>query len=94
MSDTTESASHRRERSRDLTGLGRLEADVLRDLAVKGLLEQDRSHAASVYRPKATDEEVARGILDTLVDKIMGAARAADLLPAAVLRLTFRWRRP
>jgi hypothetical protein len=28
-----------------------------------------------VYRSKVTDEEVARGILDTLVDKIMGGRR-------------------
>jgi len=48
---------------------------VLRNLAVKGLLEQDKSQSAYVYRPKVTDEEVARGILDTLVDKIMGGRR-------------------
>lgn len=98
----------RRSRSRDLTGLGWLEAEilrivwdhgevtvrdvyeelrerrriayttvmsVLRNLAAKGLLEQDKSQAAYVYRPKVTDEEVARGILDTLVDKIMGGRR-------------------
>jgi predicted transcriptional regulator len=105
MSDPKSSAWQRRERSRDLTGLGWLEADVLRvvwdkgevtvrdvyealreqrriayttvmsvlrNLAAKGLLEQDRTQAAYVYRPKVTDEEVARGILDALVDKIMG----------------------
>jgi predicted transcriptional regulator len=105
MSDPKSSAWQRRERSRDLTGLGWLEADVLRvvwdkgevtvrdvyeslreqrriayttvmsvlrNLAAKGLLEQDRTKAAYVYRPKVTDEEVARGILDALVDKIMG----------------------
>ena len=99
----------RRDRSRDLTGLGWLEAEilrvvwdhgevtvrdvyeelrerrriayttvmsVLRNLAGKGLLEQDRSSAAYVYRPKVTDEQVARGILDALVDKIMGGNRA------------------
>src|SRR5660397_16374 len=108
MSDTKPSAWRRRERSRDLTGLGWLEADVLRvvwdngdvtvrdvyerlrenrriayttvmsvlrNLAAKGLLEQDKSQAAYVYRAKVTDEEVARGILDTLVDKIMGGRR-------------------
>ena len=108
MSDTKPSAWQRRERSRDLTGLGWLEADVLRvvwdkgevtvrdvyealrehrriayttvmsvlrNLAAKGLLEQDRSQAAYVYRPRVTDEEVARGILDALVDKIMGGRR-------------------
>ena len=108
MSDPNSSAWHRRERSRDLTGLGWLEADVLRvvwdrgevtvrdvyedlreqrriayttvmsvlrNLAAKGLLEQDRSQAAYVYRPRVTDEEVARGILDALVDKIMGGRR-------------------
>ena len=48
---------------------------VLRNLAAKGLLEQDKSQAAYVYRPKVTDEEVARGILDALVDKIMGGRR-------------------
>ena len=105
MSEPSSSAWQRRERSRDLTGLGWLEADVLRvvwdngevtvrdvyealreqrriayttvmsvlrNLAAKGLLEQDRTKAAYVYRPKVTDEEVARGILDALVDKIMG----------------------
>jgi predicted transcriptional regulator len=48
---------------------------VLRNLAAKGLLEQDKSAAAYVYRPKVTDEQVARGILDALVDKIMGGDR-------------------
>lgn len=108
MSDRTPSAWRRRERSRDLTGLGWLEADVLRvvwdngavtvrdvyehlresrriayttvmsvlrNLAVKGLLEQDKSRDAYVDRPRVTDEEVARGILDVLVDKIMGGRR-------------------
>ncbi len=108
MSDPAPSAWRRRERSRDLTGLGWLEADVLRvvwdngdvtvrdvyedlranrriayttvmsvlrNLAVKGLLEQDNSQAAYVYRPKVTDEEVARGILDVHVEKIMGGRR-------------------
>jgi len=108
VSDTTRSAWRRRERSRGLNGLGRLEADVLRvvwdngdvtvrdvyehlresrriacttvmsvlrNLTVKGLLEQDKSRAAYVCRPRVTDEEVARGILDTLVDKIMGGRR-------------------
>ena len=108
MSDEKPQAWHRRDHSRDLTGLGWLEADVLRvvwdkgevtvrdvyeelrqnrriayttvmsvlrNLAAKGLLEQDKSAAAYVYRPKVTDEEVARGILDALVDKIMGGNR-------------------
>jgi BlaI family transcriptional regulator, penicillinase repressor len=108
MSDVNSSAWRRRDRSRDLTGLGWLEADVLRvvwdkgevtvrdvyeelrqnrriayttvmsvlrNLAAKGLLEQDKTQAAYVYRPKVTDEEVARGILDALVDKIMGGRR-------------------
>ncbi len=48
---------------------------VLRNLAAKGLLEQDKSRAAYEYRPKVTDEEGARGILDALVDKIMGGRR-------------------
>jgi predicted transcriptional regulator len=92
-------------RARDLTGLGWLEAEilrvvwdkhqvtvrdvyeelrlrrriayttvmsVLRNLAAKGLLEQDKSSAAYIYTPSVSDEEVARGILDVLVDKIMG----------------------
>jgi predicted transcriptional regulator len=92
-------------RSRDLTGLGWLEAEilrivwdkgevtvrdayeeirlrrriayttvmsVLRNLAAKALLEQDKTNSAYVYRPAVTDEEVARGILDAVVDKIMG----------------------
>jgi predicted transcriptional regulator len=108
MSDAKPTAWRRRDRSRDLTGLGWLEADVmrvvwdngdvtvrdvyeqlrenrriayttvmsvLRNLAVKGLLEQDKSKAAYVYRPRVTDEEVARGILDALVEKIMGGRR-------------------
>ena len=108
MSDEKSSAWRRRERSRDLTGLGWLEADVLRvvwdkgdvtvrdvyeelrekrhiayttvmsvlrNLAAKGLLGQDRSTAAYVYHPLVTDEEVARGILDAVVDKIMGGRR-------------------
>lgn len=98
----------RRSRSRDLTGLGWLEAEilrivwdhgdvtvrdvyeelrgrrriayttvmsVLRNLASKDLLEQDKGQAAYVYRPRVTDVEVARGILDTVVEKIMGGRR-------------------
>jgi predicted transcriptional regulator len=108
MSDDKPQAWQRRDHSRDLTGLGWLEADVLRvvwdkgevtvrdvyeelrenrriayttvmsvlrNLAAKGLLEQDKSAAAYVSRPKVTDEQVARGILDALVDKIMGGNR-------------------
>ncbi len=108
MSDEKSQAWQRRDHSRDLTGLGWLEADVLRvvwdkgevtvrdvyedlrenrriayttvmsvlrNLAAKGLLEQDKSAAVYVYRPKVTDEQVARGILDALVDKIMGGNR-------------------
>ena len=108
MSDVSSSSWRRRDRSRDLTGLGWLEADVLRvvwdrgevtvrdvyeemrqsrriayttvmsvlrNLAAKGLLDQDKGQTAYVYRPKVTDEEVARGILDALVDKIMGGRR-------------------
>jgi predicted transcriptional regulator len=98
----------RRSRSRDLTGLGWLEAEilrivwdrgdvtvrdvyeelrerrriayttvmsVLRNLAAKDLLEQDKAQAAYVYRPLVTDIEVARGILDAVVDKIMSGRR-------------------
>ena len=105
MSDENPQAWRRRDHSRDLTGLGWLEADVLRvvwdkgevtvrdvyedlranrriayttvmsvlrNLAAKGLLEQDKSQSAYVYRPRVTDEQVAEGILDALVDKIMG----------------------
>jgi len=108
VSEERSSAWRRRERSRDLTGLGWLEADilrvvwdtgevtvrdvyerlredrsiayttvmsVLRNLAAKGLLAQDKSAAAYMYRPLVTDEEVARGILDAVVDKIMGGRR-------------------
>jgi predicted transcriptional regulator len=107
VSEERSSAWRRRERSRDLTGLGWLEADVLRvvwdtgevtvrdvyerlredrtiayttgmsvlrNLAAKGLLSQDKS-AAYMYRPLVTDEEVARGIRDAGVDKIMGGSR-------------------
>jgi predicted transcriptional regulator len=105
MADEKSQVWHRRDHSRDLTGLGWLEADVLRvvwdrgevtvrevyevlletrsiayttvmsvlrNLSAKGLLEQDRSRAAYVYRPTFTDEQVARGILDAVVDNIMG----------------------
>ncbi len=98
----------RRNRSRDLTGLGWLEAEVLRivwdegqvtvrdvyetlrerrriayttvmsvlrNLAAKDLLEQDKSSSAYVYRPRVSDIEVARGILDALVEQIMGGRR-------------------
>jgi BlaI family transcriptional regulator, penicillinase repressor len=104
MSDATPKWQ-RKSRGRDLSGLGWLEAEilrivwdkrqvtvrdvyeelrlrrriayttvmsVLRNLAAKGLLEQDKSAAAYIYTPSVTDEEVARGILDALVDKIMG----------------------
>jgi predicted transcriptional regulator len=102
----------RKGRSRDLTGLGWLEAEVmrivwdkgevtvrdvyeemrlrrriayttvmsvLRNLAGKALLEQDKANAAYVYRPTVSDVEVARGILDAVVDKIMGG-RAEPLI--------------
>lgn len=92
-------------RSRDLTGLGGLEAEVLRvvwdkgdvtvrdvyeelrlrrriayttvmsvlrNLSAKGLLLQDTSKPAYVYRAAVRDEEVARGILQAVVEKIMG----------------------
>jgi len=95
----------RKGRSRDLTGLGWLEAEilrivwdkgdvtvrdvyeelrlrrriayttvmsVLRNLTAKGLLEQDKSNSAYVYRATVGDEEVARGILAAVVEKIMG----------------------
>jgi len=112
MPNTKPSVWRRRDRSRDLTGLGWLEADVLRvvwdkgdvtvrdvyeelreqrriayttvmsvlrNLAAKGLLEQDKSQSAYAYRPRVTDEEVARGILDAVVDKIM-AGRTEPLI--------------
>lgn len=108
MPDTKPLAWSRREHSRDLSGIGWLEADVLRvvwdagevtvrdayerlladrriayttvmsvlrNLAAKGLLTQDRSQTAHVYRPRVTDEEVARGILDAVVAKIMAGRR-------------------
>ena len=95
----------RKGRSRDLTGLGWLEAEilrivwdkgevtvrdvyeelrlrrriayttvmsVLRNLAAKGLLVQDKSKPAYIYTPAVGDVEVAHAILDALVDKIMG----------------------
>jgi predicted transcriptional regulator len=95
----------RQGRSRDLTGIGWLEAEilrivwdkhevtvrdvyeelrlrrriayttamsVLRNLSAKGLLIQDTSKAAYVYKLAVSDEEVARGILDALVDRVMG----------------------
>jgi predicted transcriptional regulator len=95
----------RKGRSRDLTGLGWLEAkilrivwdkgqvtvrdvyeelrlrrriayttvmSVLRNLAAKGLLIQDKSKPAYIYTPAVEDIEVAHAILDALVDKIMG----------------------
>jgi len=98
----------RRSRSRDLTGLGWLEAEVLRivwdrgevtvrdvyeelrerrriayttvmsvlrNLTAKELLDQDKSRAAYVYRARVSDIEVARGILDAVVDEIMGGRR-------------------
>ena len=104
MTGTTTSW-RRPERGRDLTGLGCLEAEimrivwdkgevtvrdvyeelrlrrriayttvmsVLRNLSVKGLLEQDKSAAAYVYRATVSDRDVAVGILATVVDTIMG----------------------
>jgi len=95
----------RKGRSRDLTGLGWLEAEilrivwdkgqvtvrdvyeelrlrrriayttvmsVLRNLAAKSLLEQDKSKPAYLYAPAVSDIEVAEAILDALVEKIMG----------------------
>jgi predicted transcriptional regulator len=91
--------------TRDLTGLGWLEAEilrivwdkqtatvrdvyeelrlrrriayttvmsVLRNLAAKGLLIQDKSKPAYVYTAAVSDVAVAERILDALVDKIMG----------------------
>lgn len=108
MSDVRPTTWQRRDHSRDLTGLGWLEADVLRivwdkgdvtvrdvyeelrrsrriayttvmsvlrNLAGKSLLEQDKSQPAYVYRARVSDIEVARGILDAVVTKIMGGDR-------------------
>lgn len=104
MNDTR-TTWQRKGRSRDLTGLGWLEAEilrvvwdkgevtvrdvyeelrlrrriayttvmsVLRNLHAKGLLQQDRSAAAYVYKAAVDDVDVAAGILETVVDKIMG----------------------
>jgi predicted transcriptional regulator len=95
----------KKSQSRDLTGLGWLEAEilrivwdkgdvkvrdvyeelrlrrriayttvmsVLRNLHVKGLLEQDKQPAGYVYRALVSDVDVAKGILDDVVEKIMG----------------------
>jgi len=92
-------------RSRDLTGLGWLEAEilrivwdkgevkvrdvyeelrlrrriayttvmsVLRNLHLKGLLDQEKAQAGYIYRPIVTDVDVAKGILDDVVQTIMG----------------------
>ena len=56
MSDTASSAWRRREHSRDLTGLGWLEADVLRvvwdigDVTVRDVYEHLRENRASPTR--------------------------------------------
>lgn len=44
---------------------------VLRNLAGKELLHQNKSQAAYVYTALVSDVEVARAILDTLIDKLM-----------------------
>ncbi len=95
----------KKSRSRDLTGLGWLEAEVmrivwdkgdvkvrdvyeelrlrrriayttvmsvLRNLHMKGLLEQDKEPSGYIYRPIVSDVDVAKGILDDVVEKIMG----------------------
>jgi len=95
----------KKSQSRDLTGLGWLEAEilrivwdkgdvkvrdvyeelrlrrriayttvmsVLRNLHVKGLLEQDKQPAGYVYRALVSDVDGAQGILDDVVEKIMG----------------------
>ncbi len=110
----------RKGRSRDLTGLGWLEAEilrivwdkgqvtvrdvyeelrlrrriayttvmsVLRNLAAKGLLEQDKTKPAYLYTPAVSDIEVAHAILDALVDKIMGG-RIDPLIEYLKLRKT------
>ena len=95
----------KKSRSRDLTGLGWLEAEilrivwdkgdvkvrdvyeelrlrrriayttvmsVLRNLHVKGLLEQDKDPAGYIYHAIVSDLDVAKGILDDVIEKIMG----------------------
>ena len=124
MSDRTPSAWRRRERSRDLTGLGWLEADVLRvvwdngtitvrdvyehlresrriayttvmsvlrNLAVKGLLEQDKSRSAYV-RPAQSHRRRGRPRHPGRPRRQDhgGPSRASDRLPAAAPRLTSR----
>jgi predicted transcriptional regulator len=92
-------------RTRDLTGLGWLEAEVmrivwdkgdvkvrdvyeelrlrrriayttvmsvLRNLHLKGLLDQEKAATGYVYRAIVSDIDVARGILDDVVEVIMG----------------------
>ncbi len=116
MTDTCTSWQ-RQGRSRDLTGLGWLEAEilrivwdkgevtvrdvyeemrlrrriayttvmsVLRNLHGKGLLTQDTSASAYVYHAAVSEREVAFGILQTVVDTLLGGDTAplAEFLAA------------
>ena len=45
---------------------------VLRNLAHKGLVNQDESRLAYVYSPAVTEFEVTKAILDALVERLLG----------------------
>lgn len=45
---------------------------TLNNLARKGLVRQDRSGEAYVYTPAVTDIEVARAVLDVVIEAVMG----------------------
>jgi len=45
---------------------------TLNNLARKGLLRKDRSAEAFVYTPAVTDVEVAKAVLDVVVESLMG----------------------
>lgn len=47
---------------------------VMNKLAQKGFLTQDKSGTAYIYSATLSDAEVAGGIMDAVVDKILGGA--------------------
>jgi predicted transcriptional regulator len=56
---------------------------VMRRLAEKGILDQDRRTRTYIYTPKIDQEKMALGIVENVLHKIMGGA-SVDLLISVI----------
>jgi predicted transcriptional regulator len=53
---------------------------VMRRLAEKGVLEQDRAAKTYYYKAKVSQEDMAESMINSVVDKVMGEVRADTLI--------------